>query len=125
LVWCTAPERQADFGWVWPSTTTQSGHLANLQHDRDHGVMYSPHALRRSYSAHARAAGIDEDILRRLLGHGGGSITAHYVRSTSIGGLLRSAQETISSAIIAALGDVGLAPAEPEPWAYRFPPTEP
>jgi integrase len=64
------------------------------------------HALRRTYATLGRAAGVPKDSIRRLLNHSGGDITDHYIRNSGLGRLHATEQETISAAIVRALGSL-------------------
>jgi integrase len=89
--------------WVWPG---QVGRLDGLANDRKLGVFCYGEGCRRTYATVAVMAGIDRDLIARLLNQGGPAktVTRHYIRSTAIGRLLIEAQETISAAIVTALG---------------------
>lgn len=98
------------FKWVWPAAGTTSGHLTSLR-DKKIGWWLPPHGLRRTYSSMAKNAGIGDELIGRLLNHrehGTKAVTAGYVRTEAIGGLLMDVQEKISAAIIDALGDDSL-----------------
>ena len=62
------------------------------------------HALRRTYATIGRAAGVPKDSIRRLLNHSGGDVTDHYIRDSGLGRLHAIEQETISGAIVKAMG---------------------
>jgi integrase len=66
--------------------------------------MLANHVLRRGYAAAASNAGVGEDIVGRLLNHGGKSVTARYIPTSHIGRMLAGAQEDISTYIINGLG---------------------
>ena len=66
--------------------------------------MLANHALRRAYATAATNAGVDEDIVGKLLNHGGKSITSHYIKTSYLGRMLAGAQEDISAHIVKALG---------------------
>jgi integrase len=85
--------------WVFGSAL---GHVRGDSLTRD-GVLAN-HALRRGYAAAATNAGVGEDIVGRLLNHGGKSVTAHYIPTSHIGRMLAGAQEDISTFIIKGLG---------------------
>jgi hypothetical protein len=85
--------------WVFASAL---GHLRGDSLTRD-GVLAN-HALRRGYAAAATNAGVGEDIVGRLLKHGGKSVTARYIPTSHIGRMLAGAQEDISTCIINGLG---------------------
>ena len=62
------------------------------------------HALRRTYATVGRAAGVPKDSIRRLLNHSGGDVTDHYIRDSGLARLHAAEQETISAAIVHAVG---------------------
>jgi hypothetical protein len=51
-----------------------------------------------------RAAGVPKDSIRRFLNHSGGDVTDHYIRDSGLARLHAAEQETISAAIVHALG---------------------
>lgn len=85
--------------WVFPGPT---GHVRGDSLTKD-GILAN-HALRRTYATLGRAAGVPKDSIRRLLNHSGGDVTDHYIRNTGLGRLHAEEQETISEAIICAIG---------------------
>jgi hypothetical protein len=48
--------------------------------------------------------GVPKDSIRRLLNHSGGDVTDDYIRDSGLGRLHAAEQETISAAIVRALG---------------------
>jgi hypothetical protein len=68
-----------------------------------HGPSYSQRD-RVIDAAFGRAAGVPKDSIRRLLNHSGGDVTDHYMRDTGLGRLHAAEQETISAAIVRAMG---------------------
>ena len=62
------------------------------------------HALRRTYATMGRAAGVPKDSIRRLLSHSGGDVTDYYIRDSGLARLHAAEQETISAAIVRAMG---------------------
>ena len=62
------------------------------------------HALRRTYATIGRAAGVPKDSIRRLLNHSSGDVTDHYIRDSGLARLHAAEQETISAAIVKAMG---------------------
>ena len=89
--------------WVWPGLV---GHVGGLAADKKHGVFCYLEGCRRTYASVAAMAGVDGDLIGRLLNQGGPtkSITRHYIKTTALGRLLIEAQETISASILVALG---------------------
>jgi integrase len=85
--------------WVFAGPV---GHIRGDNLTRD-GVLAN-HALRRTYATLGRAAGIPKDSIRRLLNHSGGDVTDHYIRDSGLGQLHATEQETISVAIVKAMG---------------------
>jgi integrase len=85
--------------WVFAGPV---GHVRGDGLTRD-GVLAN-HALRRTYATIGRAAGVPKDSIRRLLNHSGGDVTDHYIRDSGLGRLHAAEQETISAAIVHALG---------------------
>jgi integrase len=85
--------------WVFPGPV---GHVRGDGLTRD-GVLAN-HALRRTYATIGRAAGVPKDSIRRLLNHSGGDVTDHYIRESGLGRLHAIEQETISAAIVKAMG---------------------
>jgi integrase len=79
-----------------------AGHVRGDNLTKD-GVLAN-HALRRTYATLGRAAGVPKDSIRRLLNHSGGDVTDHYIRDTGLGRLHAAEQETISAAIVRAMG---------------------
>jgi integrase len=68
------------------------------------GLSAANHDLRRSYASLGRAAGVPKDSIGRLLNHKGGDVTDHYISDSALGRLHATEQETISCALICALG---------------------
>jgi integrase len=85
--------------WVFAGPV---GHVRGDGLTRD-GVLAN-HALRRTYATIGRAAGVPKDSIRRLLNHSGGDVTDHYIRASGLGRLHAAEQETISTAIVKAMG---------------------
>jgi integrase len=85
--------------WVFAGPV---GHVRGDSLTRD-GVLAN-HALRRTYATIGRAAGVPKDSIRRLLNHSGGDVTDHYIRNSGLGRLHAIEQETISAAIVRAMG---------------------
>jgi integrase len=85
--------------WIFPGPV---GHVRGDSLTRD-GVLAN-HALRRTYATIGRAAGVPKDSIRRLLNHSGGDVTDHYIRDSGLARLHAAEQETISAAIVGALG---------------------
>lgn len=65
------------------------------------------HSLRRGFATAATDAGVDEDVVGKILNHSGKTITAHYVRTSYLGRMLAGAMEDISAHIIKSLGRAG------------------
>ena len=87
--------------WVFAGPV---GHVRGDSLTRD-GVLAN-HALRRTYATIGRAAGVPKDSIRRLLNHSGGDVTDHYIRDSGLGRLHAAEQETISQAIVKAMGSL-------------------
>jgi integrase len=85
--------------WVFAGPV---GHVRGDSLTRD-GVLAN-HALRRTYATIGRAAGVPKDSIRRLLNHSGGDVTDHYIRDSGLSRLHAAEQETISAAIVKAMG---------------------
>ena len=85
--------------WVFAGPV---GHIRGDNLTRD-GVLAN-HALRRAYATIGRAAGVPKDSIRRLLNHSGADVTDHYIRNSGLGRLHAVEQETISAAIVKAMG---------------------
>lgn len=85
--------------WVFPGPV---GHVRGDSLTRD-GILAN-HALRRTYATIGRGAGVPKDSIRRLLNHSGGDVTDHYIRDSGLGKLHAAEQETISGAIVKAMG---------------------
>jgi integrase len=85
--------------WVFAGP---AGHVRGDNLTKD-GVLAN-HALRRTYATLGRAAGVPKDSIRRLLNHSGGDVTDHYIRDSGLGRLHAEEQETISAAIVRAMG---------------------
>jgi hypothetical protein len=47
---------------------------------------------------------VPKDSIRRLLNHSGGDVTDHYIRDSGLGRLHAAEQETISAAMVRAMG---------------------
>jgi integrase len=85
--------------WAFPSAL---GHVRGDALTKD-GVL-SNHSLRRTYATLARDAGVDEDLIGKLLNHGGTTITSRYVRNSFLGRMKAAAQADISAHIVRLLG---------------------
>jgi integrase len=85
--------------WVFPG---EAGHLRGNRLTKL-GV-HANHALRRGYATAATHAGVTEDVVGRLLNHGGKSVTAHYIKTSHLGRMLAAAQNDISVFIFEKLG---------------------
>lgn len=84
--------------WVWPGGT-RAGHVGNMERDVTlNGLTVTPHALRRTYASLAYRIGCEEEMIGRFLSHGAKAktVTAGYIRSSAIGGLLIHWQSMIS-----------------------------
>jgi integrase len=86
--------------WVF---TGEAGHLRGNRLTKL-GV-HANHALRRAYATAATHAGVTEDIVGRLLNHGGKSVTAQYIKTSHLGRMLASAQADITAFIVKSLGN--------------------
>jgi integrase len=92
--------RDASERWVFPGPV---GHIRGDGLTKD-GLDAANHDLRRTYASLGRAAGVPEDSIGRLLNHSSTSVTRHYIRDTALGRLHAAEQETISAALVAAMG---------------------
>jgi integrase len=88
-------------GYVFPARA--GGHLAQFAGD---GLPAHGHALRHCYRDAALAAGVDEFVVRLLMGHSLRGISQEYVTRAVIssGPSLRAAQRAISKRIVTLLG---------------------
>jgi integrase len=86
--------------WVFAGAM---GHIRGDALTKD-GLTAANHDLRRTYASIGRAAGVPKDSIGRLLNHKGGDITDHYISNSALGRLHGTEQETISSALVRALG---------------------
>lgn len=84
--------------WVFPGET---GHVTGNSLTK-YGVIAN-HGLRRGYATAATMAGVEENIVGRLLNHGGRSVTALYIKTSHLGKMLKAAQDDISTYIVKAL----------------------
>jgi integrase len=112
-VWCFAGERGHIRGnrltkIVLGKMVLDKAVLAKVgvqpEKDKDKVVLKANHALRRGYSTAARAAGVDEDVISKLLNHGAKGLLSRYVMTSHLGKMLYGAQCDISASIIKALG---------------------
>jgi len=78
------------------------GHVRGDNLTKD-GVLAN-HAPRRTYATIGRAASVPKNSIRQLLNHSGGDVTDHYIRDSGLGRLHAIEQETISAAIVKAMG---------------------
>jgi integrase len=86
--------------WVFAGAR---GHIRGDALTKD-GLSAANHDLRRTYASLGRAAGVPKDSIGRLLNHKGGDVTDHYIRNSALGLLHAAEQETISRALVRALG---------------------
>lgn len=105
---------RSPFNWVWPGRSQRTldedgniareeGHITNVRTDVKRGVFCYLHGCRRSYASIAADLGVTEDVIARLLNHGGQGVTRTYIKSHAMGTILRDSQHRISAAIMAAL----------------------
>jgi integrase len=86
--------------WVFAGAM---GHIRGDALAKD-GLSAANHDLRRTYASLGRATGVPKDSIGRLLNHKGGDVTDHYIRDSALGRLHATEQETISSALVRAIG---------------------
>jgi integrase len=92
--------------WVWPGRG-KSGHLDGLESDRKR-IGTNAHAIRRTYAGLCVLAGVDQEMVARLLNHASAQrVTAHYCRTSTIGAALVAAQEKVSALIISGISGRG------------------
>jgi hypothetical protein len=89
--------------WVFPADSA-SGHLAETKEDRDVLSKWG-NDLRQTFRTIATAAGVSEIDAKLLMNHAIPGVNAGYItRHKLIEDHLRRQQQTISSAVFAALG---------------------
>jgi integrase len=86
--------------WVFAGSM---GHIRGDALTKD-GLSAANHDLRRTFATLGRAAGVPKDSIRRFLNHASADITAHYIRESALGHLHVVEQETISLALVRAMG---------------------
>jgi integrase len=91
-----------DHAEQWVFAGPSNGHVRGDSLTKD-GVVAN-HGLRRTYATVGRASGVPKDSIRRLLNHSGGDVTDHYIRESGLGRLHATEQETISGALVKAMG---------------------
>ena len=89
--------------FIFPSTTTRTGHVSILRSDR--GFPYQPHALRHNYRTWAFECGLDFQSVTYLMDHSaGGNISFRYVTRAHLTGTLREAQERVAAKLLSFRG---------------------
>lgn len=88
--------------WIFPATTTRTGHISVLRSDR--GFPHQPHSLRHSYRQHCLEAGISFDTTLFLLDHYSPHVSHRYITRAALTGHLRDAQETVAARILSFRG---------------------
>jgi len=82
--------------WLFPSATSQSGHLVEY---KETGLA-TGHSLRHVYRTIAQEAGIDEIDVKLLLNHALGDVTSRYLTRAKLLEHLRAQQERITAHIL-------------------------
>lgn len=93
------PEQAVEF--VFASRDSKTGHIQGMTKDK---VCVSGHGLRRTLATLATHAGVDQNVVARLLNQAGSGITPHYIRTNALGAYLGASQESASAFLVAALG---------------------
>ena len=88
--------------WIFPATTTRTGHISVLRSDR--GFAHQPHSLRHSYRQHCLEAGVSFEDSLYLLDHYSPHVSHRYVTRANLTGHLRTAQETVAARILSFRG---------------------
>ena len=88
--------------WIFPATTTRTGHISVLRSDR--GFPHQPHSLRHSYRQHCLEANISFETTLFLMDHHTSHVSFRYVTRSALTGHLRDAQETVAARILSFRG---------------------
>jgi hypothetical protein len=62
-------------------------------------AVHANHSLRRAYSTAARQAGVDEDVIKKLLNHGGKKLIDRYIKHSHLGRMHYAPQRDVSGFI--------------------------
>lgn len=85
--------------WVWPGRG-KTGHIDGMESDKKR-IGINAHGVRRSYAGFCKLANVDDEMIARLLNHKSAyPITAHYIKTTTVGRALVEAQERVSKLIM-------------------------
>ncbi len=85
--------------WIFPAASA-SGHIREI---KDQGLSHTGHDLRRTFATMAMEVGVPEEIVKRLLNHSLGNITARYQVSSALASFLRDQMEKVSTHIVSGL----------------------
>ena len=88
--------------WIFPATTTRTGHISVLRSDR--GFAHQPHSLRHSYRQHCLEAGVSFENTLYLLDHFSPHVSHRYVTRANLTGHLRQSQEVVAARILSFRG---------------------
>lgn len=88
--------------FMFPATTTRSGHVSVLRSDR--GFPYQPHALRHNYRTWAFECGLDFQSVTLLLDHSNPTVSFRYVTRAHLTGHLRECQEKVAEKLLSFRG---------------------
>ena len=88
--------------FIFPATTTRTGHVSVLRSDR--GFPYQPHALRHNYRTWCLEAGIDFQTVTYLMDHSAPHVSFRYVTRAHLTGHLREAQERVAARLLSFRG---------------------
>ncbi|MBN2631403.1 MAG: tyrosine-type recombinase/integrase [Rhodobacteraceae bacterium] len=88
--------------WMFPATTTRTGHISVLRSDR--GFRHQPHSLRHSFRQHALESGVSFEDSLYLLDHFSPHVSHRYVTRANLTGHLRVAQEKVAARILSFRG---------------------
>ena len=92
--------------WLFPAESA-TGHIVEHKENRS-TLAYWGNELRQSYRTIGQSAGINEIDMHLLMNHSLPGVNAGYItRNKLAGGHLRTAQQTISSAIFEAVPQSG------------------
>ncbi len=89
--------------FIFPATTTRTGHISILRSDR--GFPYQPHALRHNWRTWALESGVDFQSASYLLDHAVPGVSARYVTRANLTGTLREAQERVAAKLLSFRGN--------------------
>ena len=88
--------------FIFPATTTRTGHVSVLRSDR--GFPYQPHALRHNYRTWAFECGLDFQSVTYLMDHSAPHVSFRYVTRAHLTGTLRDAQERVAAKLLSFRG---------------------